>query len=403
MSAVVPLPAPRQRRPAGPINTRATFRMRFSTMAVVGLRMMFHDKLKMFGTLAGVIFATVLSNQQAGTFLGLIYKNVMFVENAGADVWIVPANTETIQAGKLVSDSNLMAAKVTPGVAEAAPILFGNAVMSLPGGGSQPVTLVGAKAPWVLGGPWNIVQGERELLGRPDTMFFEDSDREYLGNLNLRSVRELNGHNVVAGGFTWGLLPFGPSYAFADFDLARSLLRVDNDQLHFVLVKVAPGADPKDVRSRLQAALTDVKVMTRAEYKSSIVRYVLTKTPIGITFGTSTLFGLVVGLVIVSLSMFSAVVDNVREFGTLKAIGATNTDLAKLLFVQSVTYAVMGTLVGLFLVTRLAEGIRSAKLALQLIPELFIGTSVLMIGLCVFASTLALLRLRKVEPAMVFR
>lgn len=403
MSAVIPIEPKRPRRAAVPITTRATFKMRFTTMAVVGLRMMFHDKLKMFGTLAGVIFATVLSNQQAGTFLGLIYKNVMFIENAGADVWIVPANTETFQAGKLVSDANLMAAKVTPGVADAAPILFGGAVMSLPGGGSQPVTLVGVKAPWALGGPWNIVQGERELLGRPDTMFFEDADREFLGNLNRWSVRELNGHNVVAGGFTWGLLPFGPSYAFADFDLARSLLRVDSDQLHFVLIKVAPGATAAEVRDRLAAKLGDVKVMTKPEFKSSVVRYVLTKTPIGITFGTSTLFGLVVGLVIVSLSMFSAVVDNVREFGTLKAIGATNTDLAKLLFVQSVTYALMGTLIGQALVTRLAEGIRSAKLALQLIPELFIATGILMVALCVFASTLALLRLRKVEPAMVFR
>ena len=37
---------------------------------------MFHDKLKMLGTLVGAVFAVVLSNQQAGTFMGLIYKNI---------------------------------------------------------------------------------------------------------------------------------------------------------------------------------------------------------------------------------------------------------------------------------------------------------------------------------------
>ncbi|MEN9603834.1 MAG: hypothetical protein RL545_523, partial [Actinomycetota bacterium] len=65
-------------------------------MGKVGLRMMFHDKAKLVGTLVGVVFAVVLSNQQVGTFLGLLQKNVMLVENAGADLWITPASTESL-------------------------------------------------------------------------------------------------------------------------------------------------------------------------------------------------------------------------------------------------------------------------------------------------------------------
>ena len=58
---------------------------------------------------------------------------------------------------------------------------------------------------------------------------------------------------------------------------------------------------------------------------------------------------------------------------------------------------------GLALVTRMAAGIRSAKLALVLPPWLTFGTIAIMIVVCVTASSLALLRIRKVEPAMVFR
>ena len=133
------------------------------------------------------------------------------------------------------------------------------------------------------------------------------------------------------------------------------------------------------------------------------MKYLLLRTPIGFTFGTSTFFGLLVGFVIVALSMFSSVVDNLREFGTLKAIGATTSDLAKLLFVQSVTFALMGSLIGLFLVTRLADAVRSPKLGIILPPAMLGGTTALMVLLCVVASTLALLRIRKVEPGMVFR
>jgi putative ABC transport system permease protein len=376
---------------------------RWPTMARVGLAMMFHDKLKMIGTLTGVVFAVVLSNQQAGTFLGLMHKNVMFIKNAGADLWIVPPATEALQPGKLMSDAPLSQARVTRGVAWAEPLLYGAATMSLPTGGSQPVTIIGTTSPRYSGGPWNLVRGDSEVLRSPDTMIFEDADRELYGNLNFGGVRELNGRRIIAGGFTFGLIPFGPSFSFADFDLARELLRVPSDQTHYVLVGAEPGADVDAIKRELIQRSPDTLVFTRSEFEGATIKYILTRTAIGITLGTSAVFGLLIGFVIVSLSMFSAVVDNIREFGTLKAIGATTMDLAKLLFVQAVAYASMGSLIGLALVTRVAEGIRSAKLALQLPWQLLVGTSVLMVFMCVFASSLALLRLRKVEPGMVFR
>ena len=392
----------RGHRSAQPIRARQSFLSRFRMMGAVGLKMMFHSKLKLIGTLLGVVFAVVLSNQQAGTFLGLIYKNVMFVRNTDCDLWVMSRSTEIIGPGKL-STGALSQALVTPGVADAAPILIGGANILLPNGGFQQVTLVGTKYPNYRGGPWNVVAGGRDALTRPDTLLFEDSERELLGGLNLGSVREVNGRRVVVGGFTWGLIPFGPSYAFADFEVARELLKTPQDEVTFVLVKLKPGANSAAVKEELSRNLPDAKVYDRKDFESSVLRFILTKTAIGITFGTSTVFGLIVGFVIVSLSMFSAVVDNIREFGTLKAIGVTNSDLSMLLFVQSVAYALLGSLVGLSLVAQMAKGIRSAKLALNTPPQLTLGTVAIMIVMCVFASSLALLRLRKVEPAMVFR
>ena len=53
--------------------------------------------------------------------------------------------------------------------------------------------------------------------------------------------------------------------------------------------------------------------------------------------------------------------------------------------------------------TRIGDAIRSPKFAIVLPPELAIGTTVMMLFLCIFASSFALVRLRKLEPAMVFR
>jgi hypothetical protein len=122
--------------------------------------MMFHDKLKMLGTLAGVVFAVLLSNQQAGTFMGLIYKNVMFVQNCDADIWIAPPGTEAFQPGKPIPESYILQARVVDGVAWAEPLLYGASTIALPSGGAEAVTLVGTKAPGFHGGPWNVVVGD---------------------------------------------------------------------------------------------------------------------------------------------------------------------------------------------------------------------------------------------------
>lgn len=388
---------------AKPLSGRAPLWLRWKTMARVAWGMMFHQKLKLAGTLFGVVFATLLANQQLGTFLGLLYKNTMYVQNSGADVWITAPSVQQLPPGRTISDAALLTARAMPEVEWADGVLIGAATMQLPAGGSEPVTLVGINPERLKGGPWNVVAGEASVLTQPDTIIVEDGEREKLGGLNLGSTRELNGKKVTVGGITWGLVPFGPSYAFADYDLSRRLLKTDRDQMSAVLIGVKPGQDPRDVAEKLRAVLPDVLVRTGPEFEQSIRTYILTQTAIGITFGTSTVFALIVGFVIVSLSMLSSVVDNLREFGTLKAVGTTNLDLTKLLFVQSMTYAIIGSVIGLGLVTRVAGGIRSAKLALVMPPELIIGSIGVMCLLCVAASSLALLRIRKLEPAMVFR
>ncbi len=386
---------------AQPIEPRETHT--FGTMARTGIAILLHDRLKLLGILAGVIFAVVLSNQQLATFGGLIARNIMLAQHGGADIWITPPFAEQLVGGDTMSDSLVYLASTDPGVAWSAPLIVGGGTLKLPAGGSEPVQVVGVELPALHGGPWNIVAGDPRELAQPDAMFFEDSDREKFGGLNIGSVREVSGHRVQAVGFTVGLEPFGPSYAFTSFDTAREITKVDNHLESFVLVGVKPGQSPKAVADRLQALMPRQRVMTVDQIEKSTAHYIITKTAIGVTFGTSALFGMIVGFVIVALTMFSAVVDHLKEFGTLKAIGATNGDLTKLLVAQALFCALVGSFVGETLVSLLIHGISSPKLVLVLPSWLMAATVVLMTLLCVLASGLALVRLRKLEPAMVFR
>jgi putative ABC transport system permease protein len=216
-------------------------------------------------------------------------------------------------------------------------------------------------------------------------------------------VREVNGRRMTAGALTWGLEPFGPSYAFTDYETARDLLKTASDETSYVLVGVERGHTVDEVERELVARIPGVKIVTSTELVSSIANFIIFEQSLGASFGASTAFGLIVGFVIVALSMFSSVVDNIREFGTLKAVGATTGDLALLLLAQSVAYALIGTLIGLALVAEMGIGLRSPRLTLMTPPWLTFGTVALMAIVCISASVLALLRIRKLEPAMVFR
>jgi putative ABC transport system permease protein len=234
-------------------------------------------------------------------------------------------------------------------------------------------------------------------------MFFEDSDRERLGGLNLGSVREVGGHRVQVVGFTEGLEPFGPPLSFASYTLARELTHLDNHLENYVLVGVQPGASPERVAQELQASIPNVNAITKQQLVANSVRYLLLRTALGVTFGASCLIGLLVGFVIVALTMFSAVLDHLREFGTLKALGATNRDLAKLLATQAVFCALLGSLVGESAVSLIIRKVSSPKLVMFLPPQLMAATFAVMVVLCILASGLAMWRLRSLEPAMVFR
>lgn len=372
-------------------------------MARVAVRMTFHDKLKTAGSVFGVIFALVLANQNLATMSYLLQRNTMFVDHSGADLWVVPAGTRVLVGGRLLPKNALLQADVVPGVQWAAPVLWRDVMMKLPNGGSEPITLIGTRAPELRGGPWNMVAGSPSDLLGPEAVIFEDSYRERFGGLNLHEYREINDHRVVASGFTWGLVPFGPPYAFAEFDLAREVLHVDSDQVNYVLVKLAPGADIKKAKRELQGRVPEADVLTSAEFRSTIWEFVLLEQGIGPMLGTSTMLGIIVALAIVSLTMLSAVLDNVREFGTFKAIGATNRDIMKILIVQSLLVATMGCAIGVVFVALMNRLARSPQLMLPISPFVLAGTIIGLTVVAVLASGLALARIRKLEPAMVFR
>ncbi len=396
-------PRSRATRQAAPLTGVAPLSLRMLTMAGIAWRMIVHNRAKSGGTIFGIMFGLLLTNQQVATLDALLSRNCEYLDQAHADIFIVPQGTQRLQGGSVLPIGALMEARVTQGVDWAEPIVWGMASLKLPNGGAEPVTLIGTRLPKLRGGPYNMVAGTREVLAQPDTIILEDSRREKFGNVNLGDARELNGHRVVVGGFTWGLLPFAAPYAFAEYDLARELLQVDSDRVHYVIVGLQPGADAKRVQRDLQQRIPEAAVRSYPEMRASTMRNILIDEGVGGMIANGLVVSLIVGFSIVSLTMFSAVVENIREYATLKAMGATNLDLAFLLVAQALFFSMIGAVLGTALTCASVLAMRSPALNLVLHPIAVIVLAVVMTVIAVLASGVALLRLRSVEPASVFR
>lgn len=377
---------------------------RWRAMGGIALGMMLHDKAKLAAGFFGVVFATVLSTQQAGTFYGLMNRNTMVMRHIGADVWITPPGVEMLQPSKALRERLIYQARAVEGVAWAEPLLLATAVITRPDGGTEPITLLGVTTSPLHTGPWNVVAGDPRDLAQPDAIFVEDTYRERFGGVNLGSVREINGHRVHIVGFHWGLLPFAPPYAFVSYDKAREIVGQRDRTASFIMIGLAPSADAAAVAARLGARFGDqAQVLTSDQFARRAIHFILTRSPIGVSLGTSTLFGLLVGFIIVAIAMFSSVVDHLREFGTLKAIGAGMRDLKRVMLVQSLVYGAFGSGIGLGLVGFLVRAIHSPNLALALPGWVVAIMPPFMVLICIGASSLALMRLRRLEPGIVFR
>jgi putative ABC transport system permease protein len=117
----------------------------------------------------------------------------------------------------------------------------------------------------------------------------------------------------------------------------------------FILVKARAGVNVEELRQRLQGRLTGVDVLTRQQFSDMTRHYWLFTTGAGMAVLMAAVLGLLVGVVVVAQTIYSSTMDHLREFGTLKAMGATNAYIYKIIMKQAAIAAVIGYALGISL------------------------------------------------------
>jgi putative ABC transport system permease protein len=370
----------------------------------IARRNLFHDKVRLVVTLTGITFAVVLMVVELGLFIGFSTTTTGLIDHSGADLWVTSKHTPYIEQGGIFSERKLYQARATPGVASAEKYIARFGSWKKPDGGLESVQVVGFDVDQPMGAPWSVVSGNVADLKAPDAAIIDDLYKDKLGVKQLGQVVEINGHRVRIVGYTHGIRSFTTSpYIFMTFKNAQQVANLNEPDTVFILVKALPGTDLEQLRSSLQGRLHDVDVLTSKHFSSMTRNYWMFTTGAGVAVLIAAALGLVVGIVVVTQTIYATTMDHLREYGTLKAMGAPNSYIYRVILEQAGIAAVLGytqgMIVSLFVVRGGAGGGAAIILNWQSASGMFFLTALM----CLIAAIVSIQKVLTIDPAMVFK
>jgi putative ABC transport system permease protein len=373
-------------------------------MPPIARRNLFHDKVRLAVTITGITFAVVLMVVELGLFIGFSMTTTGLIDHSGADLWVASRHIPYIEQGVPFSERKLYQVRATPGVASAEKYIvrFGN--WKRIDGGHESVQMVGFNLDNPMGGPWNVVAGNLADLRNPDAVMIDEIYLKKLGVTHIGETFEINDHRVRIVGFTRGIRSFTTSpYVFTSFKNAQNIANLRERDTVFILVKALPGTNIDQLSELLSLRLHDVDILKTNTFSGKTRSYWMFTTGAGIAVLLAAILGLVVGIVVVTQTIYATTMDHIREYGTLKAIGAPNSYIYHVILEQAGIAAVIGYGMGMFVSIFVVHGGQSGGAAIVLSWPMAVIIFFLTTIMCGIAAIVSIHKVISLDPAMVFK
>ncbi|MDB6129374.1 MAG: hypothetical protein JWM04_481 [Verrucomicrobiales bacterium] len=375
----------------------------------LALKMLFSDRAKYIMLVSGLTFATLLMTQQAAVFFGILAWTNGNLKNMRAPIWVVDPKVEQANEIKSMRDTDVGRVRSVKGVEWAVPMYWGILQSRLSDGTFKAVQLVGLDSATMIGRPGNMIAGRIEDIRVPNTVVIDDLAVERLSKgrpkpIGIGDVFEINDKEArVAGICKTEKSFFGYPYIFTTYDQALQFAPKTRKMLSFILAHPAKGMTAKQACLEIEKE-TGLKAYTEEEFGLATIKWFFVNTGIPFSFFTTILMGFIVGVAIAGQTFYSFVLENLKHIGALKAMGASDWLLTRMVALQAFTVGLLGYGIGLgltivFGLLVLRKGMPPFSLPWQL-PAV---TFVIIMFICTFAALLGIAKVRKLEPAIVFR
>jgi len=383
-------------------------------MNIVAIKMLVGDRAKYLAIVMGLTFASLLITQQMAIFIGLITRTYTTITDLGIpDIWVCDPQSQFIDDIKPMLDTELLRIRGIDGVKWAMPLYKGLIRAHLDDGSFQASTVMGLDDATLVGGPPEMLQGRLEDLRQSQGIIIDEVAANDKFATTARDGRkiprkigdtiELNDNRAVVVGIcrvgkTWSSLPV----IYTTYSRATTFAPQERRLLSFILVKVRPGDVPQQVCDRIQKT-TGLGAYTHNNFLMKTRNYFLEHTGIPINFGIAVGLGFVVGTAIAGQTFYSFTLENLKYFGTLKAMGARNGVLLRMIVLQALLVGFIGYGLGVGLAAFIGWASADGELAFLMPWQLLAFTAGAILVICVIASIISMRKVMSLEPAIVFK
>ena len=372
-------------------------------MWVLARKILLHDRVKFSVAAAGVSISVLLVLVQIGLYFGFMENASTLIDHSRADLWVAARGTDNFDFAGPMDERMYYRVAQVPGVARAERMILAFGQYKLPGGGTQGVQVVGLDDGASLLTPWNVVEGDTRHMKDVDGIVV---DRTEFAKLRIEKVgerREITGARSRVVGLTEGIRSFTTSpFVFTNLDTARTYTNLSPTALTYVLIKGEPGVDLATLKARIEK-IPHVDAYTTPEISARTRSYWSERTGVGAGFFMTAVMGVIVGLVVVGQILYNGTLEHLKEYGTLKAMGAANGAIVKVILFQALISAAVGFIAGSGMAFLARGGMAAANLKVAMSPELLVATALLTATMCGAAALLSILKVLRLDPAVVFK
>jgi putative ABC transport system permease protein len=374
----------------------------------IAWKMLIGNKAKYIGIIFGVMFASLLIAQQSSIFCGLMLMTTSQIQDVkGASIWVMDSNVQFIDDIKPLRDEDLMRIRGVPGVQWAVKFYKGLARARLDSGTFQQVILLGVDDGTMVGAPQEMILGSWADLRRSDALIIDDAGYQQLWpgeSYTVGKVFEMNDHRGVIVGVCKASRTFQTfPIVYTRYAQAVQYAPGERKVMSFVLAEPQPDVPIQEVCNRIEAQ-TGLQALTRQQFIWKTIRYYLEKTGIPINFGITVLLGVIVGTAISGQTFYLFTIENLKQFGALKAMGTSNWRIVGMVLLQAMQVGFIGYCLGVGGAAAFGYLVRfNAKLAFYMPWPVLVITGVAVLLITLLASLLCVRKVITVEPAIVFK
>jgi len=378
-------------------------------MSWIALRMLMGDRAKYFGLIFGVSFATLLMTQQVSIFMGIMTRTAnQILDVRDAEIWVMDNKVRFIDEVPALPDTDLLRVRGVPGVEWAVRMYKGQVRARLEDGNSRNVVLFGLDDDTLVGAPQTMLAGNLADIRKPDAVIVDKAGYEYMWPgqpYEIGREFELNDRRAVLVGICKASAPFTTMpILYTRYSSASGYVPRERNMMTFVLAHPSNGIGETEICRRIEEQ-TGLMALTQQQFFWKTIYYFLGSTGIPVNFGITIGLGFIVGAAITGQTFYLFTLENLRQFGALKAMGVSNLRLIGMILLQGMVVGLVGYAIGIGLTATFFEATaHNPHLAgLYLTPLAFTGAGVAVMLIIVLTSLVSIRKVLVLEPAVVFR